>query len=122
MTIALKSNPSHLKELDLSYNHLGDSGVRLLSAGLEDPHWRLENLNMDDCGEWRSKSGLKKYVCHLTLDPNTVNRKLSLSEKNRKWAACGLSLGLMKSVLHPWGQISVRAMCLYLNSLIGRHP
>uniref|UniRef100_A0AAY5KLX9 B30.2/SPRY domain-containing protein n=1 Tax=Esox lucius TaxID=8010 RepID=A0AAY5KLX9_ESOLU len=81
---ALKSNPSHLKELDLSYNHPGDLGVTLLSAGLEDPHWRLEKLNMDHGGEWRLKSGLKKYVCDLTLDPNTVNRNLSLSEENRK--------------------------------------
>ncbi|KAL0970573.1 hypothetical protein UPYG_G00243890 [Umbra pygmaea] len=39
---------------------------------------------MDHGGEWRRKSGLKKYFCDLTLDPNTVHRKLSLSEENRK--------------------------------------
>uniref|UniRef100_A0AAY5KGS5 B30.2/SPRY domain-containing protein n=2 Tax=Esox lucius TaxID=8010 RepID=A0AAY5KGS5_ESOLU len=39
---------------------------------------------MDHGGEWRLKSGPKKYVCDLTLDLNTVNRNLSLSEENRK--------------------------------------
>ncbi|KAL6491402.1 hypothetical protein MHYP_G00017470, partial [Metynnis hypsauchen] len=81
---ALKSNTSHLRELDLSYNHPGESGVKLLSDLLEDPHCALEKLQVDHGGKIRMKPGLKKYAVGLTLDPNTVNRRLSLSEGNRK--------------------------------------
>ncbi|XP_034020246.1 NACHT, LRR and PYD domains-containing protein 4E-like isoform X2 [Thalassophryne amazonica] len=75
---ALTSNPSHLRELDLSYNHPGDS-VKLL-----DPLRTLDSLRVDPGGVQRLRPGLRKYFSELSLDPNSANRKLKLSENNTK--------------------------------------
>ncbi|XP_043965668.1 neoverrucotoxin subunit beta-like [Gambusia affinis] len=81
---ALNSNPSCLVELDLSFNNPGEKAKKQLRERQEDPHCELKHLRLEPSGVQWLTAGLKKYSCQLTIDTNTVSRKLKLSEDNRK--------------------------------------
>ncbi|XP_034093120.1 protein NLRC3-like [Gymnodraco acuticeps] len=46
---ALKSDPSHLRDLNLSHSPLKDSDVERLSSGLKSPNCRLKALSLKGC-------------------------------------------------------------------------
>ncbi|XP_034089789.1 NLR family CARD domain-containing protein 3-like [Gymnodraco acuticeps] len=90
---ALKSDPSHLRDLDLSYNELQGSGVELLSSGLKSPNCRLKSLSLRKC----SLSEISCSALASALRSNIHLRDLNLSENDLKDSGEKLLRDLLES-------------------------
>uniref|UniRef100_A0AAZ1WZB4 B30.2/SPRY domain-containing protein n=1 Tax=Oreochromis aureus TaxID=47969 RepID=A0AAZ1WZB4_OREAU len=84
LSSVLSSQSSSLTELDLGNNNLQDSGLKLLFSAVESPKCTLGILRVEPAGVRWLRPGLRKYSCQLTIDTNTVNKWLQLSDNNRK--------------------------------------
>ncbi|XP_043086477.1 NACHT, LRR and PYD domains-containing protein 12-like isoform X2 [Puntigrus tetrazona] len=100
---ALRSNPSHLRELNLSGNKLGES-VNLLSGVLQDPDCKLEKLWLDYCGV--TDEGCSALASALRSNPSHL-RELNLSGNK-----LGESVNLLSGVLQG-PDCKLEILCLY---------
>ncbi|XP_073721434.1 uncharacterized protein [Misgurnus anguillicaudatus] len=92
---ALRSNPSHLIELDLSGNDPGESGVKLIYDLIQDPKCALKTVRLSSCKLTEESCLALSKV--LSLDSISL-KELNLSNNNLKDSGVKLlSDGLMKN-------------------------
>ncbi|XP_072518748.1 uncharacterized protein [Salminus brasiliensis] len=80
LSSALHSNPSHLRELDLSGNKLQNSGVQQICGLLEDAQFKLSNIQLCNCNI--TEKGSASLASALKSNSSSNLRELGLSENN----------------------------------------
>ncbi|XP_062865952.1 NACHT, LRR and PYD domains-containing protein 12-like [Trichomycterus rosablanca] len=121
LSSVLSLNSSSLKHLNLGNNKLKDSGVKLLSAGLENPHCTLEILELWKCNLTEESCEVLSSV--LSLNSSSL-KHLNLSYNKLKDSGVKLlSAGLKNShckleILELWKCNLTEESCEVLSSVL----
>uniref|UniRef100_A0A672QXZ3 Uncharacterized protein n=1 Tax=Sinocyclocheilus grahami TaxID=75366 RepID=A0A672QXZ3_SINGR len=117
---ALKSNPSHLRELNLSGNKLGDSGVKNLSDLLMNPQFKLKGCDITDEGCSALTSALKSNPSHLRELDLRMNELGDSGVKNLRDLLMSPQCKL--EILDLCGCSITHEQCLILTSALKSNP
>uniref|UniRef100_A0A8C7T4R7 NACHT domain-containing protein n=1 Tax=Oncorhynchus mykiss TaxID=8022 RepID=A0A8C7T4R7_ONCMY len=105
---ALQTPNSPLRELDLSYNDLGDRGVELLCVGLTSPLCNIQTLVLGQCG---LTEGCCSDLASVLSSPNSQLKQLQLRDNDLQNSGVTLLVQVCPLLPSSLGQCGLTEGC-----------